>query len=167
MRSTHLLLPTLLVTALLGLHHAAHAQTLSNWPTPAEFKPLHHADIVLVSNPRVRHPCRVHQVTPTGITCGVGIGRKPITYSAADIAAILQTHKDPTGKVIADVLIVGAACLAGAVLLPGTAVVVVLAVVAGLSLPIAAAMAIGDNPEPYQDTVFYLRPNTALNLPLP
>jgi hypothetical protein len=123
----------------------------------------HLLDIITVTQPGVRHRCRLHTITNDAIVCGVGIGKKPITYQAEDVAAVLERHPDPTKTVSVIVLVAGAACLAGSFFTPVTAVAVLLRVLAGLSLPVVGAFGVGDNPESYQDSIYYLRSGYTLS----
>ena len=150
------LIPTIALLFGICFTHLAQAQTDAESHLPPEHKG-EHIRIVLLSSPTVRHECRVHSATEDAITCGVGRGRKPITYQAEDIAVIFKTHPDPTAKVAVIIAVTAAACLAGSFFVPAVGAAILLRVLAGLSLPVLGAIGIGDNPEPYQDTVDYLR----------
>lgn len=155
---------------LLGFAKSSHAQDtqrdLSYWPEQAASKGTLPVYVVLVSQPGVRHRCRAHEVTPTQIVCGLGIGRKPVAYSREDVAAIIDppNHSARNAEIL--VLATGAACLAGSFFVPITAVAVLLRVFAGLSLPVDGAMGFGDNEDHDHDILRYQQPGTDLTVAL-
>jgi hypothetical protein len=56
---------------------------------------LHKVDLVTVSQPGIVRHCRVHAITDDAITCGNGMGRKPVVYQRDDVAALLAPRRRP------------------------------------------------------------------------
>jgi len=141
------------------------AQNTSPWPLQPKPAGTLAIDLVTVSEPGVRHKCRVHSVTETAITCGIGPFRKPVIYPRENVAAIIlpPTHAAMIDTVLE--LTAGAACLAASFFVPITAVVILLRVAAGLS-PWIALTNVWDDDDHSNDIVAYQRPDTPLTVSL-
>jgi hypothetical protein len=100
--------------------------------------------------------CMLDQVTPEGLFCHSDFGPAlflPIPRPAPGLQFTRQCITTIRHADKPDTTLLGI----------GIGFAILLRVLAGLSLPALGAMAIGDNPEPYQDTVDYLRSSYRLS----
>jgi hypothetical protein len=120
----------LIVTSLTGI---AGAQT-SNWPG-SQSKPdgIFPIDLVTVAEPTVRQKCRIHEITPDSITCGVGMLRDPVVYKRDDVAALIMPRSHAMRITGIIEFVAGAACLAGSFFVGAGAVVILMEVLGGFS----------------------------------
>jgi len=144
----------------------ARAQDATNWPAkqdkPSGVMPI---DLVTVSEPGVRHKCRVHAITEGQIVCGVGFGRKPVVYSREDVAALIlpPDHSTLTANIL--YLTAAAGFVAASFFPPATAAVVLLRVGAGAWL-IMAGTNLFDDDDHNDDRLIYQRAGEPLSVTL-
>ncbi len=144
----------------------ALAQDPSKWPSkqdrPAGVIPI---DLVTVSEPGVRHKCRVHAITEDEIVCGVGIGRKPVAFKREDVAALIIPPDHSTLRT--NVLYLGAAagCVAASFFPPATVAVVLLRVGGGAFISMAFTNLFDDG-DHNDDELVYQRAGTPLSVTL-
>lgn len=144
----------------------ARAQKTSKWPQnqhkPAGLLPV---DLVTVSEPDVRHKCRVHAITEDRIVCGVGFARKAVTYQREDVAAIIlpPDHSTRTANIL--YLTAAAGCAAASFFPPATVAVVLLRIGAGAFISAVLTNA-WDDEDHTDDQVLYQRAGTPLSIPL-
>ena len=155
----------LIATSISAVAGVASAESTA-WPG-SQSKPnsISSIDLVTVSEPGVRHKCRVHEITPETITCGVGMLREAVVYKRDNVAALIvpPSHTLRTTGIIE--LIAGAACLAGSFFVSAGAVVILMEVVGGLSTFIGQFNVIFDD-GPTHDELIYQRPYTPLTVGL-
>jgi len=149
---------------------AAHSQEATqldpHWPLQSEPAGILPIDLVTVSEPGVRHKCRVHSITETEITCGVGIGSKPVVYPRENVAALISP---PSHAALIDTILevtAGTACILASVFVPITAAAVIMQVAGGISFPDALFNYGVDNDDHSHDILRYQRPNTPLTVTL-
>lgn len=144
----------------------ARAQEPTRWPEN-QSKPngLLPVNLVTVSEPDVRHTCRVHAITEDHIVCGVGVGRKPVTYRREDVAAIIvpPDHSTRTANIV--FLTAAAGCVAASFFPPATVAVVLLRVGAG-AFAFATLTSLWDDNDHTDDRVVYQRADTPLRIAL-
>ena len=144
----------------------ARAQDTAQWPEnqdkPSGVLPV---DLVTVSEPSVRHKCRVHAITEDQIVCGVGFGRKAVTYRRENVAAIIipPDHSTRTSDIL--YLTAAAGCVAASFFPPATVAVVLLRIGAGAFVS-AVLTNMWDDDDHTDDRVVYQRAGTSLNIPL-
>ena len=144
----------------------ARGQEITRWPEkqgkPSGLLPV---DLVTVSEPNVRHRCRVHAITEDRIVCGVGFARKAVTYRREDVAAIIipPDHSTRTANIL--YLTAAAASVAASFFPPATVAVVLLRIGAG-ALVFACLTNVWDDDDHNDDRVVYQRAGTPLTVPL-
>jgi hypothetical protein len=144
----------------------AGAQDVTKWPEkqdkPAGVLPL---DLVTVSEPGLRHKCRVHAVTEDQIVCGVGFARKAVVYRREDVAALIlpPDHSTRTANIL--YLTATAGCVAASFFPPATVAVVLLRVGAGVFVSFVLDN-VWDDDDHNDDQVVYQRAGTPLSVTL-
>ena len=113
-------LAALLLPALLA------AQATAEWPKPNTHPDVGTVDLVTVSDPGMRHKCRVHSLSADTITCGAGFARKPVVYQRDNVAAIIS-RPEHSGEYVcfAFISIAVAGTVAAAIFLPPLAAVAI------------------------------------------
>jgi hypothetical protein len=144
----------------------ARAQQTTKWPEKQD-KPrgVLPVDLVTVSEPGVRHRCRVHAITEDQIVCGVGFAQKAVTYRREDVAAIIvpPDHSTRTANIL--YLAAAAGCVAASFFPPATVAVVLLRIGAGAFI-FAALTNIWDDDDHKDDRVVHQRAGTPLSITL-
>ena len=144
----------------------ARAQGLTKWPSkqdkPAGVLPL---DLVTVSEPGVRHKCRVHSVSEDQIVCGVGFARKAVVYRREDVAALIVPPDHSTRTANIFYLTAAAGCVAASFFPPATVAVVLLRVGAGVLVSLRLT-SVWDDDDHNDDRVMYQRTGTPLSVTL-
>lgn len=144
----------------------ARAQEMTRWPQKQD-KPsgLLTINLVTVSEPDVRHKCRVHAITEDEIVCGVGFARKAVTYRREDVAAIILPPDRSTRTANIIYLTAAAGCVAASFFPPATVAVVLLRIGAG-AFALAVITNLFDDDDHADDRVVYQRAGTSLRVPL-
>jgi hypothetical protein len=157
------LLSVVLFFALAG---SMQGQDHSQWRTQSGPTGGKAIDLVTVSDPSLRHKCRVHSITEAEVVCGVGPLRKPVIYQRENVAALIlpPTHSALVSSILE--VAVSAGLIAGSLFVPITAVAVMMQVYGGFSASGIIANLICHNNDHDHDIVAYQRANTALNITL-
>lgn len=144
----------------------ARAQDTAKWPArqdkPSGVLPI---DLVTISEPGLRHKCRVHAITEDHIVCGVGFGRKPVVYRRGEVAALIvpRDHSTRTANIL--YLTAAAGCVAASFFPPATVAVVLLRVAAGALVSVSLAN-VWDDDDHNDDRLAYQQAGTPLSVAL-
>jgi len=101
----------------------------SDWPTKIAgeyFSPL---EIVTISQPGIRHICKLKEVTTDSLTCGRG--KKAVVYQRSDVAATISPPDHSDRHAVITYYVVSAVSLAGSFFVPIEGVSIFLRVVSG------------------------------------
>jgi hypothetical protein len=140
------------------------AQQHSEWPEYQQQAGT--LDLVTITEPAIRNKCRVHTITADSITCGHGMGRKPIVYRRDTVAALINPPDQSSRNAVIYQSIVAAAWIAGSFFVPIAPVVILLRVLAGLSPLVSYLTVIINDIDHPHDILLYQRPNTPLTIHL-
>lgn len=124
-------------------------------------------DIVLLSDPKTRHPCKVEFTPDDTIRCS-GKHRQPaVTYALVDIAAVIEPPVHAFRRDMIIGILVGSATLATSFFVPITAISVLLRVISGIGF-LTADLSSGSIPyvDHNFDVVRFQRPGTTLQVAL-
>ncbi len=134
-----------------------------------DYNPL---DVVRISEPGVRHPCRIPVFTADSLICKGGFRRKEVSYARNDVAAlILPPYHGERNRFIASWIFSGV-CIAGSFFAPTIAVAILLRVAAGAPLAfVGFELLFGssmseDGNDHDADWLFYQSPGTSLTVTL-
>jgi hypothetical protein len=150
-------LAALLLPALLA------AQAITDWPKPSTHPDFGTVDLVAVSDPGMRHKCRVHSISADTITCGAGFARKLVVYPRDNVAAIISRPNHLGEHVFfVFITIAVAGTVAAAIFLPPLAAVAI-----GIpSILFALGTAMFTDGDSDGGNVLYQHPNTPLTVTL-
>jgi hypothetical protein len=144
----------------------ARAQDTAKWPAkqdkPSGVLPI---DLVTMSEPGLRHKCRVHAITEDQIVCGVGFGRKAVVYKREEVAALIVPPDHSTRTATILYLTAAAGCVAASFFPPATVAVVLLRVAAGVSVSLALTN-VWDDDDHNDDRLVYQHLGTPLSVTL-
>jgi hypothetical protein len=153
---------TALIASLLSMVSIplAHAQAHTDWPA-SSIHTYGTVAVVTVSDPGIRHHCRVHAITIDTLVCGVGFARKPVIYQRDDVAALIEPPSHSSEPLVLGCLSIAiAGTVAAAVFLPPLAAVAI-----GIpSMLIGFTFAMVTDDDSHDETLLYQRPNTPLTV---
>jgi hypothetical protein len=105
-------------------------QTPSQWPDPAGKGRYDPIDVVTVTQPGVRHNCRVSTITDDAILCG-RFARNQVVYQRDEVATLLLRPRHPDRNSLIASLVFTAVCIASSFFVTSVAAAILLRVAAG------------------------------------
>ena len=152
-----------LLAATTTIFASMRAQAQTKWPAPTSHSDYGLLEVITVSGPGIRHPCRVHSISTDAITCGIGFARKPVRYQRDNVAALVYAP-DHSGEHLSIGLIsvAVAGTVASSIFLPPLAAVAIGVPSIYFSL-FSAMFADSDH---FNEDLLYQRSNTPLTIHL-